>query len=298
VGAGYPVAMPRDSELTELPGVPVSHSHADRPDAPDDVWDFQDFASWYGTGWEIAAEFLGEPVRAEFVLNPPEYVVGDELSWLDAIVRRATGRRLDTKVAMAEALSQRFSAIRAYHATSVLEPHTFLQHGLLPLDAHAHQQRAREIFLNGTYPELSSNLLEQAILVVGPDAREGRVFFEANEALLVGMCGHYLLYGSEYLTAIAASLPGGRDYRQALKGRGKPTVFICDVPLAAIRSTTFLEFAGMALEFMFEHLLTGCGCGLNKYRGAGFSIRVPLDPSCVVGHYHPVGTRDPLTGRR
>lgn len=290
--------MPRAPETTELPGMLVSRPHAERPAAPDDVWDFQEFESWFDTSWKIAADFLGEAVQAEFISNPPKHVVGDDLGWLDATVKRATGRRVDTKAAMAEALSQRFSAMRAYHATSVLESHTFLQHGLLPLDAPAHQQRAREIFLTGTYPEISSNVLEQAIRTVGPDAREGRVFFEANEALLVGMCGHYLLYGSEYLTAIAASLPEGRDYRQALKGRGKPTVFICDVPLAAIQSTTLVEFAGMALEFMFEHLLTGCGCGLDKYRGAGFSIRVPLDPSCIVGHYHPVGTRDPLTGRR
>ena len=54
----------------------------------------------------------------------------------------------------------------------------------------------------------------------------------------------------------------------------------------------------MALEFMFEHLLTGYGCDLEEYRGAGFSIQVSLDPSCIVGHYHPVGIRDPLTGRR
>lgn len=31
MGAGYPVAMPRDSETTELPGVLVSRLHTDRP---------------------------------------------------------------------------------------------------------------------------------------------------------------------------------------------------------------------------------------------------------------------------
>lgn len=287
----------RDSRTTEdRGGAPLSPRHSGRPPAPDHVWDFQSLPRWRDAAWGLVSHILDERVKGAFRRDPPRYVVGDDLGWLDAIVERVTGRVVDSKSLMAAMLAERFSALRAYHATSTHDVDGFYQDGLLPLAPDAVHARAREIFLGGGCPELRPEDLERAIASVGHGLREGRVFFEANETLLVEHCGHYLLYGGEYLTAIAASLPRHRDYRQALKGVGKPTVFVCDVPLADIGGSTLLEFAGMALEFLFQELLDGEEYAVDSYRGGGFSIRKPLAPGCLVGHYHPVGVRDPLTG--
>src|SRR5205085_5151702 len=117
---------------------------------------------------------------------------------------------------------------------------SYYERGLVPLDTQAAAALAKELFLSGAFPELNQTLLDEAMARVGTDTRVGRVYFELDEQLLVEDCGHYLLYGSEYILGIAAELESGqdRDYRQLLKGMGKPTIFVCDVPWRLISAQT------------------------------------------------------------
>lgn len=264
--------------------------------APRSVLDWNRFETWRRTAWRLTAEELGADVREEFLRRPPEYIVGDDLGWLDKIVRRVTGRTVDTKSLMAAKLAARYGSIRACHATRTAEVDRYYHEGLRPLDPNEAQSRAAAHFLGGDFPELRPADLERAAREVGSGLRAGCVFFEANEQALISDAGHYLLYGGEYVTAIAAHLRGARDYRQALKAVGAPTMFVCDVPLRAIGGHTLLEFAGTALEMMFEALQQGRSYRPDAHRGAGFCIREILPPSCIVGHYHPARIRDPFRG--
>ncbi|WP_159994030.1 hypothetical protein [Roseomonas sp. 18066] len=279
--------------------LPSIKQRGQRPSVGERVWDFHDFRSWRATAWEIAADFLDERVREEFRRSPPEYVVSDDLSWLDSIIDRATGRILDSKRLMAVRLAKRYDFLRCCHATNARDLGLYYGRGIQPLVPERAREAARAIFLDGSYPELTADDVEEAIKATGHGLRAGRVFFEVNERSLVADGGHYLLYGSEYLTGIAAHLRGAvrRDYRQALKGRGTPTVFLCDVPITALRMD-MLEAAGTVLEFLFEELLEGDDCVPDPHRGFGFSIPQALPPDRIVGHYHPTGVRDPLTGGR
>jgi hypothetical protein len=166
----------------------------------------------------------------------------------------------------------------------------------LPLKPDEFHQQARSLFLGGSFPELSEGDLEAAIATVGTDDRTGRVWFDGNEQMLVEECGHYMLYGSEYLIAIAANLRGHRNYRQVLKTLGTPTVFVCDVPLELAGDPLVQELAGTVIEMIFQELLGGKRFSLDEYRhrGMGFSIRKQLPPECLIGHYHPVIKYDPL----
>ena len=220
--------------------------------------------------------------------------MGDDLRWLDCIVERVTDIEIDTRNLMADRLAGHFTAMRACHATRTADVSSYYREGLRPLDPLVVHERARAIFLSGSFPELSAADLDRAIDAVGSDLRESRVFFEANERLLVDLGGHYLLYGGEYLVAIAANLSRLRDYRQALKRLGEPTMFICDVPLIDIGRGILLEFAGMALEIMFEEILERDSFKPDWRRGAGFPIHRTLAPNHIVGHYHPTHIRDPL----
>lgn len=240
------------------------------------------------------ADVLDDRVRAEFRRRPPEYVVGDDLSWLDRIVRRASGVEIDSKELMADRLADHFTAMRACHATRTADVGAYYREGLRPLDPAAAHERARAVFLSGDFPELREADLDGAIKTVGSDLREGRVFFEANERLLIDQAGHYLLYGGEYLIAIAAHLPDRRDYRQTLKQFGEPTMFVCDVPLTHIGGSVLLGFAGTALEMIFEEVLQGDDFETDWHRGAGFPIHRLLAAEHVVGHYHPTKIRDPF----
>lgn len=284
-----------DSPITSLEANRLlSPHHAERSPAPSEVWDWHAYESWRDTAWKLMADVLDDRVRAEFLRHPPEYVVGDDLRWLDRIVQRATGLDINSKSLMADRLIGHFIAMRACHATRSADLAAYYTKGLRPLDPEAVHAIAREIFLGGEFTELTDTHLDEAIKAVGSDLREGRVFFEANERLLIEDAGHYLLYGGEYLIAVAAHLPRYRDYRQILKRSGEPTMFVCDVPFADIGGHTVLEFAGAALEMMFQELLDGEDFEPDWHRGAGFCIHHPLAPASIVGHYHPTNMRDPF----
>ena len=269
----------------------------DRSPPPEGVWDLNAYLSWRDAVWTLMGDVLDDRVRREFRRRPPKYVVSDDLDWLDSIIERVTGRYPDIKTLTAERLSRRYERLRACHATRTEDPALYYSQGLLPLDTKRAQARAAKIFLTGDYPELTAADLDRAIATVGSDLRGGRIYFEANEQGLISDSGHYLLYGGEYLIALAANLGQARDYRQALKAFGRPTMFICDVPLTLIGSDTLEEFAGGALEAMFENLLDE-GYEPDPHGGAGFCIRRPLTANRIVGHYHPSGIRDPFRGFR
>lgn len=284
--------MPTDVEARQHL---IASDRLERLAAAMDVWDFNAFDTWRPTIWRLMEDVLDARVCREFERHPPEYLVGDDLSWLDAIIADATGAHTDIKTMAADRIARHFRAFRTCHATRTADVEAFYRDGLRPLDPQTAHTRAAKIFLGGQFPELSQDDLDQAIRAVGTDTREGRVYFDANERALIDHAGHYLLYGGEYLVAIAAHLPRYRDYRQCLKAFGAPTLFVCDVPFASMHSYTLLEFAGVALEYMFERLADD-DFEPERFRGAGFSIRRPLPPEYIVGHYHPTCIRDPFLG--
>lgn len=263
-----------------------------RPAAPDDVWDYDGFSTWRDEVWKLIEDFADDEVRQEFLRNPPDWIVSDDLSWLDDIVLRVHGAEVDSKALLTERLLKRYKAIRALHGTATNDLGSFYEHGLRPLGVEEVQERARQLFLSGAFPELTEDHLRTAVEQVREATRQGHVYFECSERWLLELCGHYLLYGSEYLLALAANLGGTRDYRRYLKGRAPATLFVCDVPLVLLQYQTVKEFAGSALAAVFEGLQEG-----DDYEpepiGAGFSIQTTLSPTCIVGHCHPTIKRDP-----
>ncbi|BDT74175.1 hypothetical protein os4_37280 (plasmid) [Comamonadaceae bacterium OS-4] len=272
----------------------VAPIHSERSPAPEDVWDHRAYSTWRNEIWKLIEDFVDADVKKAFLECPPKYVVGDDLSWLDDIVYAVRNDEIDSKALLAERLRSSYRALRAVHGTRTDNIPKFYHDGLLPMVPELLHAQAREIFLGGEFPELTESMLLNAIEAVGSELREGRVWFEANEEMLIAQAGHYMLYGSEYVTAIAAHLQGYRDYRQVLKNSGQPTMFVCDVPLELINEGILKEFAGGALESVFQELLDGPEFVPDRWRGAGFYIRKPLSAEHLVGHYHPNVRRDPL----
>ncbi len=262
------------------------------------VWDWQNAGSWSETVWSLMGDVLTPAVVKTFKSSPPEYVVGDDLTWLNEIVEAETGVTVDMHEVMAERLAEHYFALRAYHGTRPLDVDSFYKYGLRPLEPSHFEARARELFLDGSFPELSIDSIEQGIKKVGREYREGLLYFEANETHLVELCAHYMLYGSEYLSAIAANIPGQHDYKQHLKKFGTPTIFTCDIPFSHLDYALLKEFAGAALESMFTSLLDPTYQHGAKWNGAGLYIRRPLAPEFIVEHRTPSVLKDPLLGGR
>lgn len=279
--------------MTPEPKLLEAH-YSRRQAAPMDVWHWQDYMSWKDIIWSLLDDVIDDNVRQAFLEFPPEYVVSDDLGWLDKIVLQVKGEEWDTKELLAGRIWGYFRAFRAAHGTRLNTTDSIYTDGLKPLESEDFHTKARKIFLKGAFPELEEAHLQTAIVDVGTETREGHVYFEASEQFLINYCGHYMIYGSEYLAAIAAHLKGHQDYRKILKSIGKPTIFVCDIPLEILSDYTILEFAGCALAKIFQELLDGEEFEPEDDFGSSLSIRTCLLPEYIAGHYHPVIHRDPL----
>ncbi len=261
--------------------------HQRRKPAPGDVWDLREYSTWWAEIWKLVEDFADTAVRAEFLSSPPEHPVGDDPGWLDRMVYAVHRKDVDATSLLAQRLRNRYTALRAVHGTRTANVASFYRLGLIPMVVEQMDARAHKIFLSGKYAELSASTLQAAIASVGAAAGERRVFFEAHEELLVAQAAPCMLFGSEYLTAIAQRLTGTRDYRQVLQELGQPTVFVCDVPLDHVDDTTLRQLASSALHMVFQELLNGPKFVRDHWPGAVFCIQKPLSPKHLVGHYHP-----------
>lgn len=258
------------------------------------VWEWQNLDTWIQEIWDLMSDILTDAVKADFLLRPPEYLVSDDLSWLDEIVLRVSGKTIDSRTVLSDRLQEHYHAIRAFHGARVTDVSTYKKEGLLPLNAEQFEAKAREIFVSDRFPEVTNEMVQVGIDIVGRDTREGRVYFDTSEEHLIRFCSHYMVYGSEFLTAIAANIPGPRNYRSYFKQIGTPTLFACDVPFIMIRGSTKNEFAGIALEAMFSSLTDEGYRHPPVGRGGGFWISAPLPPEYIVSQRHLQELRDPF----
>lgn len=258
------------------------------------IW--TDYLSWEREVRELLSDYVDEEVISCFRENPPKYVVCDNTSWLDRIVRKVKGINVDVKYELAWLLADCFEAIRAFHGCCPNETSSYYMQGIRRLNPQEYNKIAKEHFLSGKFPKLQESDVLAAIEDMKSDNREGLVFFEAHEKMLLQYCGHYMLYGSEYLLGIAAALSrrDGSDYRRTLKEKGTPTVFVCDVPFKLIGFDTVLELSGCLIEVLFEKFLDSDYKHPQPGNCFGFPIRYDLPPEFIVGHYHPDYVHDPI----
>lgn len=229
-------------------------------------------------------------------------MVSDDLGWLDRLVLSATGRAVDMKTLMADRLRHEYRAFRAGHATRTDDVGQFYRSGLRILRADEAEARARSLWLNERFPMASEAGLEKAIADLKARSpaggRPGWLYFAADERSLItrsGGSGHYLVYGSEYLFCIGIRVVSRWQTKETLKAIGRPTMFVCDIPMTMLRDSTVEAFGGSILEFLFSELVEGMDArALSPGAGSNLSLACDLPPENIVGHYHPDRIYDPL----
>jgi hypothetical protein len=186
-----------------------------------------------------------------------------------------------------------FEGLIVYHAARPISVRTFYERGLLLGDRATQMIAAREIFLSGRFPELTADALEASgdRFTLNED---GQAFVSLDSRGFVDGAGHYLIYGSEHLCAIAAGLSEltGRDYRQVLKEFGVPTVFRMKLPLEWVNEHEL----GQLVQLLHEWIPW-----VRRKRDAPsvdftFRLRRALPADCVLSHVHPSRIVDPLLG--
>ncbi|EHP44260.1 hypothetical protein OR16_04762 [Cupriavidus basilensis OR16] len=132
------------NELIGYPNKRIDAAYHLRSPAPDDVWNHRDYETWRADIWKLIQDFANEEVQTAFLARPPEYVVGDDLSWLDEIIADVLDIDVDSKTQLAQRLRGRYRAIRAVHGTKTSDLDPFYREGLEPLAPERFHAQAKK----------------------------------------------------------------------------------------------------------------------------------------------------------
>ena len=254
------------------------------------VWLWSEFETWADAFRELLSDVLTPSVFQAFDDHPPEYVVGDDLGWLDTIIAAQTGQLTSVKHLLASRIEASYDAMRAFHGARPIDPTDYRAEGLKVLDGPSKVADLTRLFAVAGHA-VSDEVLQRAVETVGTDCRAGRIYFEANSRFLQGHCGHYMLYGSEYPNAIAAHI--SERHRAVLRHVGVPTVFVCNVPLDFVRHGQIADYAGMALQALFVAQQDDRFEHAHEHEASGLMIQQDLPADCIVEHFHPTRLFDP-----
>jgi hypothetical protein len=206
------------------------------------VLEWRTFNIWSKQILRINKDLLSRAVVEEFKSDNKLEILSDNIGWLEEVARRVNPLykfdRLEDE--LTGRLVRYYSAVRAFHACRPLDVSAYYEQGLLPLDPRRAASDFKRHFLCEDFPELDESDINSVIEETTLETIEGHVYFNLDERLLIEQCGHYLLYGSEYVVGLANGLrrTGSSNYRQSLKNIGTPTMFICDVPWGLISDGT------------------------------------------------------------
>ncbi|HXT14927.1 MAG TPA: hypothetical protein VN706_04815 [Gemmatimonadaceae bacterium] len=191
--------------------------------------------------------------------------------------------------AIADALSRSIGAVRLFHGC---RPEDVSQYYSLGFIRHADHivDRARHVL--GVRLGLSGEILERAIADTQLDLDRDRIFFVLDDRALLRYAGHYLIYGSESIMAIAATAIrlGGPNLQPRLRNIGIPTLFTCDVPWTLLDNARQSEIADTLYD---EHRVTrGRQKSESGLRDHTVILRCDVPASVIVSHHHPPSIAD------
>lgn len=192
---------------------------------------------------------------------------------------------------------QRYSHIRVYHACRTDDVSSYYKKGLLPSIAVKDVQvnRFREIFLKSDFPELTEEMLQQSVKKIG--SKSGDLCLAIDDKHIIEFAGHYLIYGSEYLTNLVTQLPIEKPQQKLfpiLRNIGKPTFIEIDLPIDYVDDIELFDvIVRMITEWVYliAHSKTE-SCSFD----CTFSLLEPLSSVHICSHYHPTKIKDPLMG--
>ena len=281
--------------------------HTEHRSIPEDDWDcsgldtlppksrrkrtliWTDYASWRRPILRLLSDLIDTNALDELSRNPPKYFGSRVLNQLGEIISKNAGVAYpDLQTILADRMRGHYEFIRAFHAcrSDSIEP--YKQHGLTPCVPAALDKCAMEIFQNkegvaAAIQDLALNDLEYSYR----DFNNGKVWFCLEKEELTENCGHYLLYGSEYLLAIANRI----GESEALRKRGRATLIECNVPIDDLAEDDTKELAAdMLVKILETYCTRRCP---DELTGFGFYIECKLEPNNIVQFHFPTAIPNP-----
>lgn len=223
-----------------------------------------------------------------------ERFYSDNLDWLDGM-RAEAGLDFSTNLdeVIASRFGEAFHAFHVYHACRPHDPLSYASRGLQMRDPDGLRAHAERIF--GRLG-ISRAEIDEACRGKRIDEEAGELFLALDDRDFAEHAGHYLIYGGEYLLAVAAGLHKtyGEAPRRELAVEGVPTIFEWRCPTAMVSFHCLQEFAGVMLSNLFQAAATGDDLGSEI--DFTITVRRGLPADEMISHYHPRRIRDPQRG--
>jgi hypothetical protein len=186
-----------------------------------------------------------------------------------------------------------FSHVGMFHCCRPWQIEAYYREGIRVLSADEANEYFRSFCrtTNGI-PNITENDMTAAIdSMITSYGRFGQIYFGLDDRFLIEHCGHYLIYGSEYLQSLCSHLRTRirYDLRSQLKQVGIPTVFQVRIPV--------IQFENHELSGLADYALPAWAyCIAHDRPEPGmldFAIKVghAISPDDILGHYHPHSPR-------
>jgi len=194
----------------------------------------------------------------------------------------------------------KFNFIKMYHCCRPLDVQSYYDFGIKVLDMSDMNTRFRELFGNNPrFTQITETHIKAAIeYMAGSYKRHGNVYFGMDDRFLINYCGHYLIYGSEYMGGLATFIQQQFNYdlKAELRKYGKPTIFKVRIPVTAFSEAELRELASEALRTWAFNMAHNRTYSYELDFGKDFDYSLASDH--IIGHYHPNKIPDPLNYRR
>lgn len=230
-----------------------------------------------------------------FNKNRPEYFVSDDSSWLRKGILSVHGIHIENPFEyFAKKIKENIVYLRVYHGCKPIDFESYFKEGFYPLQIDSFITSTAKRFQKF---DITETHIKEAIKKVSTETREGRLWFVIDDRTFFNGAGHYLIYGGEYLQAIAGNIQKtiAKPLQSHLEQTGVPTVFICEIPISMIDEEDILNLSGAILENYFEKIFNERN--KDQRKDFGFSISASLPAKYLVGHYHPEEIENPIYGR-
>lgn len=252
------------------------------------VIDWKDRATWHsavGAWLDAEAE---KPVAAGLTVLGDQDLNWDDPAWLELLDGPLDYDHRGLIGPMAEWLSDH--TLRVYHGGRVEDASCYQRNGLLRSSPEILDERVRQIVreeegLAWMRPDLDRKLAEWP----KRDRDNGWLHVCIDDRIQYDDCGHYLLYGSEWIMAFL-----GPSAWPALRRRGVATMVVFNLALDQVSASCRGELAEALLQEWVH--ATVKRRDWTPERDFTFSLQFDLPPQTYVGHSHPAVLTDAHDG--
>ncbi len=246
------------------------------------ILDWRETEDWKNAVQTYAREFLHEGLITDLRESGVTNCWSDDMSWLpnSTIVE-----------SIEEAFCCYYSEVKCFHGARPSNVASYFESGLLGQNQDYLEEEFCRIF-----SDVEERHLRQAVLELESRglSEKGKVYLVCDDRDLVEECGHYLIQGSEYIMALAATLArrssASEDYRLRLRKIGIPTIFEVNLPVSMIPALQLNEL----IRCIIASWCSGQLASEDEYDyEMNFAIHNDIGAKHIVGHYHPNRIRDP-----